>query len=225
MTSVWLCPSRGRPSNISRLLSGWRSTQAVSDLVVRIDDDDPTVDQYLALENSDEHPYFRVEVGPRLRLGPTLNEVAPRLAKSYDAVGFLGDDHLPRTPLWDEALEFAVSGGGIAYANDLLQGAALPTAVLMSSDIILELGQFCPPDQVHLYLDNYWLDLGTALGRIVYLPDVTLEHLHFSTGKSEQDALYAEVNSEKMYSEDSKAYQEYLATKFQSDVERVKAIW
>ncbi len=225
MESVWLCPSRGRPNNIARLLQAWKATSAVADLVVRIDDDDPTVDQYLALLDEETYPEFRVEVGPRLRLGPTLNDVGVRLAGEYASVGFLGDDHCPKTPCWDESLAFAVGGGGMAYANDLLQGEALPTAILISSDIILATGQYCPPEQTHLYLDNYWLDLGKAVGRITYLPDVILEHLHFSTGKSTQDALYAEVNSEKMYSDDSLAYQNYLATQFQSDVEKVKALW
>ena len=48
-----------------------------------------------ALFNDVDPSQFHLVVGPRLRLGPTLNYIAPQYAGDYDAIGFLGDDHIP----------------------------------------------------------------------------------------------------------------------------------
>ena len=227
MKSAWMCPSRGRPENIERLLKAWVETRATSDLYVRIDDDDPKLSEYMTI--LEKYPLdlydfsFDILVGPRVRIGPVLNSLAPELAGIYSSVGFLGDDHVPRTELWDYHLNFAVFGGGVAYGNDLLQGEALPTAVLFSSDIIRATGQFCPPDQLHLYLDNYWLDLGRELGRITYVPEVVLEHMHPGIGKASSDVVYGEVNA--LDSRDKEAYAKYKEFQFSEDVEKVRALW
>lgn len=227
MKSAWMCPSRGRPENVERLIRAWVETGATSDLYVRVDDDDSKMEDYLKIIN--KFPFelysFKFEIlhGTRIRIGPVLNSLGPELAEIYSSVGFLGDDHVPRTSGWDSSLAFAVSGGGIAYGNDLLQGEALPTAVLMSSDIIRATDQFCPPHQLHLYLDNYWLDLGKELGRIVYLPEVIIEHMHPGIGKASSDAVYGEVNS--LDAVDKEAYELYKKIKFYEDVEKVNALW
>lgn len=98
MRSVWICPSRNRPANIARLLNAWDDTRAQSDLVVAVDDDDDQLAAYRELFNDVDPSQFHLVVGPRLRLGPTLNYIAPQYAGDYDAIGFLGDDHIPRTP-------------------------------------------------------------------------------------------------------------------------------
>jgi hypothetical protein len=118
-----------------------------------------------------------------------------------------------------------VQGGGLAYGNDLLQGANLATAVIQSADIVRTLNQFCPPGQTHLYLDNYWMDLGRGLGRLTYLPDVILEHAHYIVGKAEQDALYQEVNAPGMYTRDGEAYARYRENQLPDDIAAVQAVW
>ena len=87
-----LVPSRGRPQNIMRLMNAWSmTTTRDTRLLVLVDNDDPKLDEYLAIPNID------MQVGPRLRIGGTLNAVAPIEATKCFAIGFLGDDHLPRT--------------------------------------------------------------------------------------------------------------------------------
>lgn len=221
MRQLWICPSRGRPANVHRLAHAWAHASS-ADLLIALDADDPTKDQATAAANAANNKHVKVTVGPRLRLCGTLNAHAQRLAAHYDAIGFLGDDHVPRTPAFDTLLGGALraQGGGLAYGNDLLQGELLPTAVLQDARLILALGQYAPPELTHLYLDDYWRALGQAIGKITYLPDVIIEHLHPIAGKTGWDPGYTEVNSAQQTTADREAFAAYLAVRFPDDVRK-----
>lgn len=124
-------------------------------------------------------------------------------------VGFMGDDHRVRTRGWDRLLVEAAGPIGIAYGDDLLQGAALPTAVVMGADIVRALGQMVPPTLRHLFVDDYWKALGLGMGRLTYVPEVVIEHLHPSAGKAEMDESYAVTNHPDRYESDGAAWRAY----------------
>lgn len=210
-----IVPSRGRPQNIARLIGapGWDG----ADLLVAVDDDDPTLPGY------EDLPVDLV-VAPRLGLGATLNKLAVAEAAAYETVGFMGDDHLPRTPGWAWTITdtLRAMGRGIVYGNDLMQGPNLPIAVFMTADIILGLGYMCPPGCRHLFLDNAWKAIGERLGCLRYLPTVVIEHCHPQAEKAAWDDGYAEVNGAPMWEADEAAYRAWLAGPFESDIERVR---
>lgn len=221
-----ICPSRGRPENVDRLITAWSLLAGTADLMIALDDDDPELDHYRdvvrngALLLPDQ---LKLHVGPRERLGPTLNTVALREMNHYGALGFLGDDHVPRTVGFDVELERALRTSELAYGNDLLQGAMLPTAIVMTSRLVRTLGWMVPPGLVHLYIDNAWLDLGRELG-ITYLPDVVIEHMHPVNGKAEWDVGYREVNSGEQTTADGNAYHRWRANSLAADVARVREV-
>lgn len=197
MSLLMLVPSRGRPASAADLMDSVRETTDDPDTKVLfcVDDDDPTLDDYLAI------PDTHIAVGPPNRIGPILNLMAPRYANDYTHIGFMGDDHRPRTYGWDEEL----CTEGVAYGNDLFQGPRLPTAVVMNSRIIEDLGYFCTPGAWHLFLDNSWLDIGHRYG-LTYRGDVIIEHMHPQIGKAEWDEGYAANNSGETWTHDEKAY-------------------
>jgi hypothetical protein len=80
-----------------------------------------------------------------------------------------------------------------------------------------------PPKQKHLYLDNFWKDLGLALGTLRYSGSVIVEHMHYSNNKNEQDEGYVEVNSSEMNDNDKKAFEDYKKDQFILDVEKLKS--
>src|SRR4051812_42046044 len=216
---VYLVPTRGRPQNAMHLIEAFRvTTTGCAALVLAVDDDDPKLSSSLALG------WPPLIIGPRLRLGGTLNWLAPRAADlGARAVGFMGDDHRPRSIGWDGALLTALrdSGPGVAYGNDLFQGVNLPTAVAISAEVIDTLGFYVPPGMVHLYLDDWWRHLGEALGALTYLPDVIIEHLHPSAGKAELDASYIETNSSGQYAADHQCWRAYLDDARPADLQRL----
>lgn len=214
-----LVPTRGRPQAVPELAQAFVDTEAEAWLIFYVDDDDPTVSEYLSHASS----AYAIHVGPRLRLAGTLNQAVAEVAPQFEGVVFMGDDHRPRTYQWDARFAECLSGGpGICYGNDLLMGAAMPTAVAMTSDIPLALGYFCPPGFTHLCLDLVWLDWGRGMDRITYLADVIVEHMHPANGKANLDAGYEEVNSQAMVQADTTAYFAYKADVLDADVAKLR---
>jgi hypothetical protein len=196
------------------------------EIVLDNDDDSFLEDDIDAIMGSGG--FVGLSCGPRIRLGPTLNREALVWASGFPYVGFMGDDHLPRTEGWDrlicDALE-SIQGPGIVYGNDLFQGINLPTAVFMDSRIIQTLGYMCPPEQTHLYLDNAWKSWGEQTQRLRYLPEVVIEHLHpHANGKSDWDSRYEEVNSPEMYSHDLEAWNRYQLGQMVLDVQKLREL-
>lgn len=216
-------PSRGRPHNIVRLLDAVANTSSGrADVLVAVDDDDPAKGDYL--EAVHEVGFAWMEAGPRTGLGPTLNRHAAQYAGSYTAVGFMGDDHCPRTPAWDALVLSALYelGAGWVYGDDRLQGQALPTAVFLSSCIVQALGWMTPPGLGHYYLDNAWLAMGRRTGRIRYLPHVVIEHLHPVAGKAGPDATYSEAQ-QRWERADEAGFRAWVMERLEADTEQVLA--
>jgi hypothetical protein len=218
-----IIPTRGRNDNSLRLFEAINATADFTEVVFAIDSDD--VETYTGLIDATAGlGNVKVVIADRMGMNGTLNHWALWFSPDYDYICFMGDDHLPRTGGWDTKLTEAIgTNAGIAYGNDLLQGENLPTAVVMSSKIIRATGFMSPPNLKHLFLDNYWLAMGQALENANYLPDVIIEHLHYTNGKAEHDERYAAVNNSEMHNGDQAIFAEYLATEFSNDVENVKA--
>lgn len=210
-TIMVVCPTRGRPQKARETYDAFTKTKRDPHTQMRfiIDHDDPDFDAYL----SSGVPYatFEHEGGG---MGPPMNAAAAEYAKTYDIIGFVGDDHRFRSVGWDEQIGWMLTDGdghggiGIAYGNDLARHD-IPTQVFIRSEIVRALGWFCLPGAKHLYLDNTWADLGNKGECIAYMPNVIIEHAHAFFGKSEMDAGYARVNHPSMYEHDARVYRDW----------------
>jgi hypothetical protein len=210
-----IVPSRKRQEKVVEFYKYFKENSTITDLCIGLDDDD--------FQN---YPIFDdviYDINPNMKLGPKLNCISKKYLDHYDYIAFMGDDHWIKTFGWDQKLVDSLENipNGIAYGNDLFQGENLPTAVLMDSNIIFQMGYMCPPSIKHLYLDNFWLDLGKSLGTLRYCPDVIIEHMHFTNGKSNVDDIYAEVNSAEMYDHDKREYDNYIQNNFQNDLKKI----
>lgn len=209
-----IVPTRGRPKNIEALAEALKQSETLhTDLILVCDDDDRELENYKRLLPNLACSFF---VFPREAKGMAapLNRAARDLMSSYKYLGFMGDDHRPRTKNWDLMFINILDelGTGLVYGNDLHQGKALPTAIAMTSDIAYALNGMVPPNMIHLYLDNFWLTLGNDLDKIVYLPDVVIEHCHPYFGKAPMDQGYKDVNDPTVYSADRAAFENYIAS-------------
>jgi hypothetical protein len=221
---LFIVPSRGRPHNIAALHDAWsETTTGVSALLVAADDDDQALPGY---EQVCSERGIELTVGPRLRMVPTLNKVAVERAPRHYAVGFLGDDHRPRTLGFDAHYLAALRtlGTGWVYGNDLIAGERLPTQVAMTSDIVQALGAMVSAPVTHLYADNTWWDLGHALDRITYLPDVVVEHCHPLAGTAVDDNGYREVNAADAHEADRLVYADWYEHDMPGDVAKLQAL-
>ena len=218
-TNLVIIPSRNRVKNTERAIKALKDTSLISDIMIGLDGD-----------NHEIYPRFKeviYEVNPQTekRMNGTLNLLSTRYANMYDTVYFMGDDHLPITKGWDKILYEPIKerGYGVSYGNDLYQGQNLPTAVMMSTNIIRCLGFMSPPEQIHMFLDNFWKSVGERLDALTYFDDVIVEHLHAYVGKSELDEMYLSVNNAEVADNDGKKYGDYIYNKFENDVIKLKA--
>lgn len=224
-------PSRGRPHTVAQLAEAFRATCTEPTwLLFAVDEDDPEHQAYTDAVAEQLVRHGRVTIASQ-RAGTmvsALNHAAGVLLEARadvrpDVIGFMGDDHRPRTEGWDRAYLTALQAlPGIVYGNDLLQGASLPTQCAISAPIVRALGHMAPEVLTHLYVDNYWRDLGRATGCLTYLPDVVVEHLHPVAGKAPWDDGHRRVNRPTMYDRDRTAYAAYWAEHQERDVLAVR---
>jgi hypothetical protein len=80
-----------------------------------------------------------------------------------------------------------------------------------------------PPEQIHMFLDNFWKLVGERTNSLSYFDDVIVEHLHAYVGKSELDEMYLSVNNPEVADNDGKRYGEYIYGPFESDMVRLKS--
>lgn len=217
-----IVPSRGRPHNIKRLYKALMDTGSRVHLYVGIDQDDQFLQDYI--DTAVDTDMTLVISPERKKFGPTLNSISKLLCEEYKYLIWLGDDHLPITPGWDERYrqELDKMSAGIVYGNDLVQGENIPTQMGFTSNIVKALGYAVPDGFIHLYIDNYFLELGRAIGGVKYLPDVVVQHLHPCAGVAQEDQTYREANSPENWSNDRKRYAQYVTDELDKDAEKIK---
>ncbi|GAA0796399.1 hypothetical protein [Spirilliplanes yamanashiensis] len=229
-------PSRNRPDHARDLAAEFADTCAAKTvLVFAVDDSDPRAADYgVALDvepaaASEATDAYWAEVAERgvgvLRTASSTPEEALNrgVAAVLDglgpwAVGYLGDDHRPRTPGWDRRFldELHALDGGLVFAEDLVEGAALPTQIAVTADVARELGFLVPPGVCLPYAGTFWRDLGTAAGCLRYVGDVVVERL--------TAASHEHVDEAGRHDPSRVAYRAYAEGQLLADVERVRKL-
>lgn len=185
-------------------------------LIVGVDDDDPSLPAYRELG-------CELVVRPRMTLVNWLNYLADEYWAPF--LGHIGDDNVPRTEGWDvrimESLD-AQGDIGFCFGDDLDPGrpkGSLSIHIFMTSDVVVRLGYFGPPQIQHMYVDPVWFAWGTAT-TIEFLPDVVLEHMHYSVGgKGPHDESYARTTA--LIPEDCANYNAYCEDGMNDDIRKL----
>lgn len=213
---VVVLPSRGRPERARRAIDAIRETAVRVDtrVILVVDEDDDTLPLYRALRFGPGVEVTTIvlrgeETGDLIT---ATNTVSMRVAEEDpdSIIGNLGDDHLCRTEGWDRRILETLRKPGVAYGDDLIQGEHLPTAPFISARIVLALGWFFLPTCRHLYGDDGVKRIGSAIGRLHYLPDVVIEHEHPASGKVGWDEGYERANNAEAMERDRIAYMRWL---------------
>lgn len=231
-----IVPTRGRPENIERVIGAWDFTNAwdVADLILAVDGDDPAYQGYLDLFERHRHPdtgepLFSISAqGVWVPMVHKLNRVAVALAESrtYLAVGFAGDDHLPRTINWAKRYLTVLRelGTGMVYGDDGYQGVKLSTEWAVTADAVRRLGRMVPAPVEHMYCDNSMMDLYGGAGALRHLPEIRIEHMHPIAGKADTDDQYKRVNHRDQFRKDRTAYEEWRAVRSMNDVAAIRSM-
>lgn len=192
-----LLPTRGRPEQAERLLHSVVEMSADPsrlEVILYVDEDD-TASHAI---QCDELSISQI-IGPRLNMGG-LNMACLKRATG-DIIVPLNDDMVIRTSGWDHRLiaihEKFPDEVYLAYPNDLHTGELLCSTPILSRTTCEVLTHPFPEAYQGGFIDYHIMDIFKRLqvlgeGRVVYLGDVVIEHLHYQYGKSESDATYEE---------------------------------
>ena len=177
---MWIIPSRTRPHNIRRLVAACLETRMTTRALLRLDNDDPLLRDYLRMETD-----WEIVVDKRVSLSEVYNEV---FLRNLDWYGFLADDVLPETEEWDRLLIDAAGSDGMAYGDDGIHQS--PTHFVLGGELVRDVGWLALPGLDRLYIDTVWQDIASARGVLRYLSDVKITHLHFSNRRAMRDQTY-----------------------------------
>lgn len=212
-----IVPSYRRPDAAQEILESFMDTKSLrtTSLSFAVDEDDPTLLEYPV--------HITDEVDPVGGMQGAINQAWPTYAADKSILGFVGDDMRFRTPDWDVVVEETLKDGGVAYGDDGSNNASieLPSYWFVNTHIVEALDYLANPMCNHFFLDDSWRALGKAANCFYYMPDVLIEHLHFSFGKSEKDETYE--HSMRVGSGDETRYKIWRwGMRYQQDVASVR---
>jgi hypothetical protein len=216
--SIWSLPSRGRPESMQRFIDAYKATDATCRVFVWIDSDDPSRPEY---EKIDYPEHWIVETGPRFekRCNGVIEEMFRRFPDA-SAYGFLADDLLPKTERWDARLVNAARRDRIAYGDDCLQREKLATHPVIGGDMARTIGWLVMPGVEQYFVDTALHSIAKATGRLVYVPDVVVEHLHPCAGKAPLDETYR-VTDVELIEREQAAYERWCDADLPAIAKRV----
>lgn len=184
-----LCPSRGRPALALKMATTAREkANGPVEILLYIDADDPCKEEYAQISD------VRLFVGRKQRtVGEAWNYLANRCEGNYLMMG--NDDLVFETPGWDSILRAKTAeyqdGIYVAWFDDgtgkAKQRCAFP---IVSRRWYETLGSFTPECFNFLWHDTWVTDVGRRLNRLLHIPEVLVEHRHFSVGKALKDDTY-----------------------------------
>ena len=112
------------------------------------------------------------------------------------------DDVIFRTNGWDTAVieEFNKLDDkiGFVYPNDGHHGENLGTHGFFHKNWFNTLGYISPPIFNVDYSDNYVMNVAKGVERCIYLPNILIEHMHWTFGKSDFDVTAKEGHARRL---------------------------
>lgn len=159
-------------------------------LYLGIDEDDPTRDT--AYKIAQAVPWVKIVDFPKtpsneINIHKLWNECYRH--STEDIVAMIGDDMIFRTPSWDTAIIKEFEEGPedhiqLVYCNDGHRGGSCPVNAFVHRDYVEQNdGIFLREEFIANWVDTWMQQVFTALGRLIYLPDYTIEHNHWIFGQ------------------------------------------
>lgn len=220
-----LLPTLNRPKILATCLQSALDTGATEECMILIDQDDWKT-------NLSAYGELKKPMGWSFKITTGVT-MAEKVAEVYDAfwqtLGIINDDFEFVTEEWDKKLLKYLDGKTFVSSNDRMQRSFIkPSGVTVWNIALLEaLGwkSFFPPGLQHLFVDDVWLQLGSATGTWRLAADVIVLHNHVLDGKMEQDATFHKTYDDFFAgtSRDKSVFDLYMKHDFGKDVQKIMA--
>lgn len=189
------------------------------EVLAYVDDDDPQLEAYRAVSG------VNLTVGPRINLSECWNVLARQAQGEY--LHMSSDDIRFRTPYWDAIIRrtFEVFPDRIAlvYGRDGIHDEKLATHGFISRRWMETVGYFTWGEFPCDFADTWLHDMAEMVGRLVYQPEVLIEHLHPIANKAEWDQTHLERKARGKRARVEVRYRKLLPQRRQ-DAKRLEAV-
>lgn len=192
MNITLLGATRKRPLLLQRMFDSAIETAKHQDLIemsIYVDKDDLETQEHLKTMKGN----IQVTVGERIVLSDMWNKAYKKA--NADILMGCSDDLIFRSKDWDEKIINIFNQYEdkivLVHANDLIQGIRITTVPFLHRRWVETLGYFLPPYFSCDRADVWLTEISKALNRRIYLPDMVIEHMHYSIGKAKYDETYA----------------------------------
>lgn len=205
----FLIPTMQRPSRLATAIwSSYAKALCPADVefLVRVCDDDPCKEEYRALHLPSTARILVASGAKSYGLGIEFLQERAR----GDILFAAADDIECRTSCWDEKVQehFArvAQGDGlmVAYANNGMDREKCEH-FFTTRKWIDTVGYMVWDEFRHFCVDQWVEELATAIGRLVFIREVTFEHMHKKYKKAPNDAVYDMVRGSTQTSEKDNA--------------------
>lgn len=207
-------PTRGRPAQAISVLSAYQSMAGMPiQMEVIVDNDDETV--------TSEVLYRFHALGCHIVFGDHENKVAAcndGRVSEWDVIVLGSDDMVPVKDGWAVRIvelfeeHFPFFDGCLhtddGYAHDRVN----TLSILGRRYYEMHHRRIYNPIYKSLFCDDEHTEIARKLGRIVYVPEVLIEHRHPAAGKAKLDELYAKNDA--LWKQDEAIYKMQLASGF-----------
>jgi hypothetical protein len=207
---MWVLPTRSRVKNCQRLIEAFASTKTNSAVYVRLDDNDPELEQMASLPWPN---YCEIVIGPQVRMRAAMEEMLSQYPGEA-WYGILADDAIPKTQNWDQRLIQAASPASISYADEVWEKKNRICFPCVGGDLVRYVGFFGLPGVEHWGTDTIWERLHHECRLDNKQADVVLEHAHFNFGQAELDTTYE--GTQQLKKQDKRAYRAWMDNHFES---------
>lgn len=189
-----LCPTRGRPGNMFRLVeSAFETAENPRNLeiIFYMDEDDFESHQALNILRESHLEKVKGAIGPRVVLSEMWNVCYEK--SQGDVLMHCGDDIIFRTKCWDSIVlnEFSRVDDRIIFVHgdDGHLKDKFGTHGFLHRNWVETVGYFVPPYFSSDYNDTWLNDVSNELGRRVYV-EILTEHMHPNFGKGPLDQTH-----------------------------------
>lgn len=217
-----LCPTRGRPESMKRLLASIMDTATVlPEIVFYIDEDDQ-----LSLNTMNEigASQVRCVIGERITLSKMWNRCAD--VATGEILMQCGDDIVFKTNGWDDQVRRAFAAFPdrlvFVHGDDGVYKERFGTHGFLHRNWVETVGYMSPPYFSSDFADTWLNEVSNRLNRRIYLPFVT-EHMHPLAGKGTWDKTHKERLERGKQDNVEQKYAE-LAPEREENIERLAAI-
>ena len=191
-----LCPSRGRPKNLERLVKSAlanASKKEEIEFLFYIDDDDDTFVNF----KPEAFSNLKIIRGKRLWISVAQNFLYSQ--SSGQIIMAAADDFVFHTKGWDKLVSdaFAKSKDNLllVYGSDMgTYKEKLAIYGFFHRDWIETIGYWTFPGRGSLY-DLWAFEIAKRINRLEYLSQLEIEHIHYRQGekKADFDTTYADI--------------------------------